>query len=79
MKAGFPDLVFFIPRHGYHGLIVEFKATPPRDAPVQQNQKQWIQRLVDQGYKAQVVRGIDELKRLFEEYITEPELHEDAA
>ncbi|GLQ31634.1 VRR-NUC domain-containing protein [Litoribrevibacter albus] len=75
VKAGFPDLVFFLPRGEYHGLAIEFKATPPNDADVQTNQKEWLQRLTDQGYKAVVARGYDEIRQVFKDYISEPAPH----
>ena len=55
--AGVPDLVLTMARGGYFGLYIEFKATPPYDAPVSVNQHGWVGRLNEQGYLAIVCRG----------------------
>jgi rhodanese-related sulfurtransferase len=57
VKAGVPDLVLPMARGGYFGLYIEFKATPPHDAPVSVNQHGWVGRLNEQGYLAIVCRG----------------------
>lgn len=57
VKAGIPDLVLTMARGGYFGLYLEFKATPPNDAPVSASQHACIRRLNDQGYLAIVCRG----------------------
>ena len=57
VKAGVPDLVLPMARGGYFGLYIEFKATPPYDAPVSVNQHGWVGRLNEQGYLAIVCRG----------------------
>lgn len=57
VKAGIPDLVLPMARGGYFGLYIEFKATPPNDAPVSPSQHACIRRLNEQGYLAIVCRG----------------------
>jgi hypothetical protein len=57
VKAGVPDLVLPMARGGYFGLYLEFKATPPNDAPVSPSQHACIRRLDEQGYLAIVCRG----------------------
>ncbi|SDI56128.1 VRR-NUC domain-containing protein [Pseudomonas abietaniphila] len=57
VKAGIPDLVLTMARGGYFGLYLEFKATPPNDAPVSPSQHACIRRLNEQGYLAIVCRG----------------------
>jgi hypothetical protein len=57
VKAGIPDLVLSMARGGYFGLYIEFKATPPNDAPVSASQHACIRRLSEQGYLAIVCRG----------------------
>ena len=55
--AGIPDLVMTMARGGYFGLYIEFKATPPNDAPISPSQHERIRKLNDQGYLAVVCRG----------------------
>ncbi|WP_311969330.1 VRR-NUC domain-containing protein [Pseudomonas baltica] len=57
VRAGIPDLVLPMARGGYFGLYIEFKATPPKDAPVSAEQHARIQALNAQGYLAIVCRG----------------------
>jgi hypothetical protein len=57
VRAGIPDLVLPMARGGYFGLYIEFKATPPNDAPVSVEQQARIRALNDQGYLAIVCRG----------------------
>jgi hypothetical protein len=57
VKAGILDLVLTMARGGYFGLYIEFKATPPNDAPVSAGQHACIRRLNEQGYLAIVCRG----------------------
>lgn len=57
VKAGVPDLVLPMARGGYFGLYIEFKATPPNDAPVSASQHACIERLNAQGYLAIICRG----------------------
>jgi hypothetical protein len=57
VKAGIPDLVLSMARGGYFGLYIEFKATPPNDAAVSENQQERLRKLNDQGYLAIVCRG----------------------
>ena len=55
--AGIPDLVLTMARGGYFGLYIEFKATPPNDAPISPSQHERIRKLNAQGYLAVVCRG----------------------
>jgi hypothetical protein len=55
--AGIPDLVLTMARGGYFGLYIEFKATPPNDAPVSAEQHKRLAALNAQGYLAIVCRG----------------------
>ncbi len=57
VRRGVPDLHLAIPRGGYFGLYIEFKATPPRDAAVSAEQQAWLRALNAQGYLAIVCRG----------------------
>jgi hypothetical protein len=57
VKAGIPDLVLPMARGGHFGLYIEFKATPPNDAPVSASQHACIEMLIEQGYLAIICRG----------------------
>lgn len=57
VKAGIPDLVLTMARGGFFGLYIEFKATPPNDAPISSSQHARIRKLNEQGYLAVVCRG----------------------
>ncbi len=59
VRAGVPDLSMPVPRGRFHGLYIELKAARGR---VQDTQRQWIERLTAQGYKALVCFGAEEAK-----------------
>ena len=42
VKAGVSDLVVALARGGYHGLYLEFKATPPDHAALADSQREWL-------------------------------------
>ncbi|MES1926549.1 VRR-NUC domain-containing protein [Salinisphaera sp. T31B1] len=54
VRKGVPDLCLPVARQGYHGLYVEMKTTKGRTSP---EQRDWIERLQGEGYRAAVCRG----------------------
>lgn len=72
VKAGVPDLVLAQARGGYFGLYIEFKATPPNDAAVSKEQKQWVHSLTAQGYCAVVCKGMNEAIKEITCYLSQP-------
>ncbi|QEQ96265.1 VRR-NUC domain-containing protein [Neptunomonas concharum] len=72
VKAGVPDICIAIPRGGYFGLYIEFKATPPHNAVVSVTQKAWLEKLASQGYKSVLCKGFDALKAEVEAYLSLP-------
>lgn len=54
VRAGVPDYALPVARDGHHGLYIELKKL---DGYASREQKDWIQRLRDQGYRAEVARG----------------------
>ncbi|MBV2132032.1 VRR-NUC domain-containing protein [Pseudomonas sp. MAP12] len=72
VKAGVPDITIALARGGHHGLYIEFKATPPHDAEVAASQKEWIEELVEQGYKAVVCRGMKDAMAVIDDYLARP-------
>ena len=60
VKPGVSDLFLPVAKGGYFGLWIEFKAEPPFDANVSESQLQWIASMQNQGYQADVCRGVKE-------------------
>lgn len=67
-KAGFPDLFFYEPRGGYHGLAIELKRKDGgQTSPLQ---KEWLNNLSARGYYATVAKGFDEAKKVIDWYLS---------
>ncbi|MTI32805.1 VRR-NUC domain-containing protein, partial [Xanthovirga aplysinae] len=66
-KAGYPDMTFHEPRGIYHGLFIEMKKL--KGGVVSKEQKAWIKKLKERGYKAEVARGCMEAIRILKEYL----------
>jgi hypothetical protein len=65
-RAGVPDYFLPVPRGEHHGLYIELKSLtgyPSRE------QTQWISRLREMGYRAEVVRGANAAWQLIAEYL----------
>lgn len=71
-KAGVSDLPVRQARGGWHGLYLEFKATPPRDAALAPSQFEWLEGSEYEGYCAVLARGIEEAKAVLREYASWP-------
>ncbi|MCK2042546.1 VRR-NUC domain-containing protein [Chromohalobacter sp. TMW 2.2308] len=69
VRSGVSDLVIAVPRGGYHGLYLELKATPPRDAELAESQREWLAKMEEAGYCAKLARGIEEAKAVIREYM----------
>lgn len=54
VKSGVPDLCLPVARQGYHGLYMELKAGKGKATA---SQKQWLDSLNNQGYKAIICYG----------------------
>lgn len=72
VRAGVSDLVIRQARGGWHGLYLEFKATPPRDADLAESQRVWLEGSEYEGYCAGLARGYEEAKALLREYASWP-------
>ena len=66
VKAGVPDLVLPVARGGFHGLYIELKAP---GGSVQKSQKEYIAKLEQQGYLAQVRIGWQAAVELLSDYL----------
>jgi VRR-NUC domain len=69
VRAGVSDLFLPVAREGYFGLWIEFKAAPPNDAVVSTSQRQWVDLMREQGYRAEVCRGVPEAMQVLTEYL----------
>lgn len=67
VKAGVPDICLPCARGGYHGLYIELKRT--KGGKLSAAQKEWIDALRGQDYKAVVCYGFDEAKGIITEYL----------
>jgi len=72
VRAGMPDINVDIPRGGWHGMRIEFKAAPPHDAAVSLSQKAALQLLTEQGYLAIVCRGVSDARAQIAAYLRQP-------
>lgn len=57
LRRGFPDLFIPLARNGYHGLFIEMKYGKGKTSP---EQKEWLECLSDNEYKAVVCYGAQE-------------------
>jgi hypothetical protein len=75
--SGFPDLVIYEPRHGYHGLFVELKREGERiikkdgsaATPHISEQFKMLRALVDRGYYAHMCVGFDMAREIIDNYL----------
>ena len=65
-KAGVPDICLPVARGQFHGLYLELKAVGGR---VQDSQREWLDALSQQGYKAVLAFGFDEARAAIEDYL----------
>lgn len=65
-KRGFPDLQITEAKGGYFGLFLELKTNKGRAT---KDQKEWIKDLNNRGYKALIVKGIDECMKAIDTYM----------
>lgn len=66
VKSGVPDIFLPVARGSWHGLYIELKAGKNKPTG---NQKEWILRLREQGYAAEVAVGWIQAKELIEAYL----------
>jgi len=62
MRAGVPDIFLAAPMFPCAGLFIEMKKTC--GGSVKKAQKEWLQKLKEAGYRAEVCRGAEEAKRV---------------
>lgn len=66
--AGVSDLIFLLPRQGYHALCIEMK-TEEKSSRQQPTQKTWQEAVEKQGYKYVVCRSFDQFVEIIEGYV----------
>ena len=67
VKSGVPDIFLPVARGGYHGLYIELKRLRGNSAT--ENQNEWIERLREQGYRAEVCKGWEAASRAITAYM----------
>lgn len=65
LTAGVSDLLFLLPRGGYHGLCIEMKTRTGRQSA---EQKAWQAAVEAQGYLYVVIRSLDEFMKIITNY-----------
>ena len=68
VKAGVPDLCLPYPSNGHHGLYIEMKTDKGRSTAAQ---REYIDFLTEQGYKATVCHGAEEAIEVIWGYVNE--------
>lgn len=66
MRAGQPDLLLAVSRHGSHGLWVEMKTEIGR---LTDSQKEFLKMVSEQGYATAVCRGAGPARAVIEKYL----------
>ncbi|UPG86835.1 VRR-NUC domain-containing protein [Luteibacter aegosomatis] len=67
LKSGVPDLCLPVARGKYHGLFIEMKRV--KGGTLSPEQKEWLQRLADQGYCAVRCNGWWEARTAILQYL----------
>lgn len=67
VKRGVPDYCLAVSRDNYHGLYIELKRK--RDGELSKDQRDWIERLQANGYRAVVAKGATEAWATVLEYM----------
>lgn len=71
MRKGFPDNFIVGARKGFHGLFIELKRAKKNLSRRAPEQKEWVEKLNEAGYKAVFCYGAEEAKRVILEYFEE--------
>lgn len=66
LKAGVPDLMIPVAKHGYHGLFIEMKVGYNKPT---EKQVKWITLLRKNGYFVEVCYGANEAISVIDKYI----------
>lgn len=67
VKAGVPDYILPVAAGGYHGLAIELKRR--KRGQTSREQKQWIEALRAEGWRAEVCRGWEQALAVLGDYL----------
>jgi hypothetical protein len=67
VKRGVPDYILFVARGEYHGLAIELKRL--RGGTLSPEQKEWLNDLRSEGWRAEVCCGHTAAWRVLEDYL----------
>ena len=67
VKAGVPDICLPVPRGEWHGLYIELKRR--EGGRVSQDQVDWMEALMRQGYYTAICRGCEDAQRVILAYL----------
>lgn len=67
VRRGVPDIFVALPLGGYHGLFIEMKRR--KGSTISKDQREWIEKLQEQGYVANICMGFDEARAAVERYL----------
>lgn len=69
MKKGYPDLFLPVPNRPWCGLFIEMKRKDGTASDVSKEQRQWIEDLQAQNYKALVCYGWEDAAQVITQYL----------
>lgn len=58
-RSGVPDICLPVARRGFHGLYIELKRSDGVPSDLTPEQRQWLIRLCEQGYRAVMCPGFE--------------------
>lgn len=79
VRKGVSDFFLPVPCGSYCGLWVEVKKSLKKDTPenrekkLKPEQKDWLNKMNDRGFIGVATFGYDETKKMFEQYLEEPD------
>lgn len=72
VRKGVPDISLPVPRGKYHGAYIEMKRT--KGGTISADQKEWLNRLINNGYAAVVCYGAAEAGAFLKAYLSDTTL-----
>lgn len=63
---GVADTLMLIPRHGFHGLCIEYKDENGRQS---EHQVSWQKLVESQGFRYEICRSLEQFKQIIAEYL----------
>lgn len=71
VKPGIPDILCLHQSGDYTGIAIEFKRSGSTPCAVSKEQRDWLSRFEDAGYKTVVAFGLDQAIDVMREYLGE--------